>query len=535
MKNIYCILLFTAFILNACYDDKGNYNYKDINEIEISFEDDAFYTKTFGEVLELNPILNFDLSQEGDRYTYLWKLNDETREGWDQPTLKWEIDEVVDRGKISLEITDHKYGVSYLGYATLSVVGIYENARSWMILSEVGGKSQLSYFNMLEYDSEVDTIISSRITLDVYGMSNDGAELGSGPIALQEHFREGVDWNENIVGNVCVFQESGAVDLSGVDFTKEIDMAEAFDGGTYPAGVILGPGTFMDWVDIVTDQEGRLYSRLKSVSTVYNTDYFLHIPLSCTGETEPLRNCTVIPGYYRSNRTGYNFVYDGENKRLLYVTNGGTNWESDLQGAGRVTALPACGENDDIDKIIPLNDMKGYELLKATMFGFGYPNYGVALLLKEEATGKIFLQRVKITGSNAKPRILEIFKDEVIGLPGIPTVSALPLNGPEYMFFAVDKNVYCLDLNNITKPVTLYKSFDANVVAMNAESETYSCAHMAVGLENGEFYILMIYGAKNLSEEEKVIYPKHGAAYPAEERMGRIVDIKYKQLNHWNY
>ena len=145
------------------------------------------------------------------------------------------------------------------------------------------------------------------------------------------------------------------------------------------------------------------------------------------------------------------------------------------------------------------------------------------------------MQRFKITGSNAKPRILEIFKDEVICLPGIPTVSALPLNGPEYMFFAVDKNVYCLDLNNITKPVTLYKSFDANVVAMNAESETYSCAHMAVGLENGEFYILMIYGAKNLSEEEKVIYPKHGAAYPAEERMGRIVDIKYKQLNHWNY
>ena len=45
MKNIYCILLFTAFILNACYDDKGNYNYKDINEIEISFEDNASIQK----------------------------------------------------------------------------------------------------------------------------------------------------------------------------------------------------------------------------------------------------------------------------------------------------------------------------------------------------------------------------------------------------------------------------------------------------------------------------------------------------------
>ena len=85
---------------------------------------------------------------------------------------------------------------------------------------------------------------------------------------------------------------------------------------------------------------------------------------------------------------------------------------------------------------------------------------------------------------------MEIFKDEVIGLPGIPTVSALPLNGPEYMFFAVDKNVYCLDLNNITKPVTLYKSFDANVVAMNAESETYSvCSH---GGQVGKWRVLYI-------------------------------------------
>ena len=65
MKNIYCILLFTAFILNACYDDKGNYNYKDINEIEISFEDNASYTKTFGEVLELTPILKMCIRDRG--------------------------------------------------------------------------------------------------------------------------------------------------------------------------------------------------------------------------------------------------------------------------------------------------------------------------------------------------------------------------------------------------------------------------------------------------------------------------------------
>ena len=537
MKKIYSIfLLFSVVFLTACYDDKGNYDYKDINEIKISFDGEGFLSKTFGEVLELKPTFNIDLSQNPDRYTYLWKLNDETREGWDQPTFKWKIDEVVQHGNISLEVTDKQTGVVYMERVTLEVVGVYENRCSWMILSDVGGKSQLSYFNTLEYDENADTIIASLLILDVYGIANNGAELGSGPIALQEHFREKIEWSENIVGNICVFQESGAVDLSGVSFEKEIDMVEAFDGGVYPKeGIVLHPGTFMDWVDVVTDQEGQLYSRLKVTSTVYNSDYFLHTPLCCEGESEPLRNCTVIHGYYRSNRTGYNFIYDGENKRLLYVTNGGTNWDSELLGAGRISKLPACGENDDINAIIPLDNMKGYELLKATMFGFGYPNYGVALLLKEEATDKIFLERVKFKGSGGNPTIVEICKDEVMGLPGIPTVSTMPLSGPEYMFFAVGKDVYYMDFNNTQNPVVLYKSFNANIVAMNAESATYYGAHMAVGLENGEFYVLFIYGAKNLSEEEKVLYPKNGMAYPEEERMGRIVDIQYKQLDHWNY
>ena len=214
MKKIYSIsLLFSVVFLTACYDDKGNYDYKDINEIKISFDGEGFLSKTFGEVLELKPTFNIDLSQNPDRYTYLWKLNDETREGWDQPTFKWKIDEVVQHGNISLEVTDKQTGVVYMERVTLEVVGVYENRCSWMILSDVGGKSQLSYFNTLEYDENADTIIASRLILDVYGIANNGAELGSGPIALQEHFREKIEWSENIVGNICVFQESGAVDL----------------------------------------------------------------------------------------------------------------------------------------------------------------------------------------------------------------------------------------------------------------------------------------------------------------------------------
>lgn len=80
---------------------------------------------------------------------------------------------------------------------------------------------------------------------------------------------------ETIIGNVCVFQESGAVDLSGESFEKQIDMVESFDGGVYPAGAIIYPGTFMDRVDVLADQKGQLYSRFRAVATVYNSEYFL--------------------------------------------------------------------------------------------------------------------------------------------------------------------------------------------------------------------------------------------------------------------
>lgn len=90
-----------------------------------------------------------------------------------------------------------------------------------------------------------------------------------------------------------------------------------------------------------------------------------------------------------------------------------------------------------------------------------------------------------------------------------------------------------MDLNNIGDPVEPYKSFNAKITAMNAESP--SNAHMAVGLENGEFYILQIWNAKNTPEEKRIIYPVGEGAYPADNKVGRIVDIQYKQLDHWNY
>lgn len=520
MKYVYVIFL--AILSVSCFEDKGNYDYDNIYELNVSFEK-GMYSVTFGDTLRISADLGRTVAPDTSRYSYTWKIGDKVRPEWTTRHLEWYVDELIKNSDVTLEVKDNQTGVVYSTQARLNVIGIYENTYSWMILSDNGGKSQLSYFSSLEFDEEKEEFVKTKFYPDVYTSVNDG-ELGTGPIALQEHYREGVNWSETIIGNVCVFQESGAVDLNGESFEKEIAMKDAFDG--YPEGVVLQPGTFMDWVDVLPDQNGQLYSRVKSVTTVYNSEYFLNIPLKCTGENETLEKCKVAYGYYRSNRTGYNFVYDGGNKRMLFVANGGCDWDSDIAGAGKIEALPAKGPNDNKDEIIPLDDMSGYEVLDMMMFGYGYPYYGLLISLREESTNQIYLQFVKVEGSSGQPEIVEIKRYKVSGLPAVPQVTTMPLSKPEYVFFAVGQDVYYFSIDNPMDPVVLYKHFELPVTELNAETEFG--IHMAAGLENGEFYLLNINGAKNITEEKRIVYQ-------SDVKVGRIVDIQYKSMDHWNY
>ena len=65
MKIIYITFLFlVTFNFICCYDDKGNYEYKQINDIEISFPDYNF-EQVIGETFKLYPVRG--ISRTGKR------------------------------------------------------------------------------------------------------------------------------------------------------------------------------------------------------------------------------------------------------------------------------------------------------------------------------------------------------------------------------------------------------------------------------------------------------------------------------------
>lgn len=534
--NIAC-LIFSVLMASGCYKDKGNYDYTDIKRVEIQFDKISSYTITQGDVLEVNPIYPDFVLANPDNYEFTWYLNDETRPEWNTMNFKWQINDLMERGNLVIEVRDKSTDVKYMNRAMVTVNGVYTNYYSWMILSDDGGKSKLSFLSvngLLDPDSADQPQGSDQYYYDGERFITNvyNGDLGSGPIALQEHWREGIDYSETVIGNVCVFQKSGAVDLEGTGFTKEIDMVDAFVGQKYPASnTVLYPGSFIQYADVVCDQDGKLYSRLKLSDNVYNSEYFLQSPLKVRGEEEVLENCRVCRGYYTSNRFGYQVVYDGKNKRFLYFQDGGSSWDTPAEGASAIVPVKVDSKLY-LEDVVHLDNHNGYELLhlcQSAATGAGWNSYyGFYEVLREEATDKLFLQQFILTkkyGADS-PDIQSITKKEIKGLPGIPSVMAFPTYNPtEYAFFAIGKKLYMVDLVNMSD-AELYYEFDSDITAMDYGSS--SNIHLAVGLEDGSFFVLGANAAKNIKDEHKLVYK-------APEKVGKIVDIKYKNNSMWNY
>lgn len=525
MKNrsIIFLLVLTTFFA-SCYEDKGNYDYKDIQKLEIKFEK-IVLNATIDEVVEIEPLLNIDIDETSPNHQFTWYVNGETRPEWNKRKFTWSVDRVFINGNIKLEIKDKRNDMIYMNQVKTNVAGIYENDYSWMILSDDNGKSLLSFLSVLETDDETGSnqlhIKKSRFIKDVYVEHNEGS-LGTGPIGVQERCVNAY----YTFGNIVVFQESGAVDLNGTTFKKELDFNQSFLGGQYPIGIdYLNPGTFMQRVDVVTDQEGKLYSRIKASEKVFHSEYFLHTPLSVIGETEQLSQCRVVMGFSASNRYGVNIIYDGKNKRMLAISDVGRG-KYELEGAGKIEKLPAAHEGANLSQIVPLNDMKGYELLGIEVHGMKYSSffrYGYYMILKGD-DGKIYLQdfitTTKKANSNGALEVLDVVRHEITGLPGVPTSFGFPIYSDEmaYIYFAVGKELYYLELANILNGAKLYYTFDSPISAMSNGSD--GNAHLAVGLEDGSFFVMGAYQAK-LETENKVLYE-------STEKVGKIVNLRYK-------
>lgn len=251
--------------------------------------------------------------------------------------------------------------------------------------------------------------------------------------------------------------------------------------------------------------------------------------MKVSGEKEALEQCIVCRGFYARNRIGNQVVYDGKNKRLLYLKDGSDDYYAPTEGAARIVPIEVSKDLEAGD-VVKLGDHSGYDLLhisECAATGKGSGNYGFFEVLKNIENNKTYIQKFVVSKDYySEPVIATIEKFEITGLPDTPVVCAFPTYRPtEYAFFAVGQDLYMVDLVN-KSGAELYYHFNSKITAMDYGSG--GNVHLAVGLEDGSFFVLGAVGAKNIKDEHKLIYQ-------SPEKVGKIVDIKFKNNSMWNY
>lgn len=530
-------IIFTGwllFLFISCFEDKGNYDYIDIPEIVIT--EFLYQEKTLGDTVRIEPVFNIDIPEDASYITYKWIVAGETRPNdpnWNSRNFLWVADKLIPEGKIVLEVKDERLGVVYTQYSTIKISGEFDSDFSWVILSEREDKSaQLSFFKTLdgEYSSDYSEFFIKKFKVyeNLYSSVNEGTTLGQGPLSLREHFNEGEGED---IGNYWIFTESGAVDCYGESFVKDIDISQTFRGGL-PTGMIIQDGVFMHWVDVIYDQYGHIYTRIKADEELFNSDYFLQEPVSYKGAV--LEQCYTVLGRYTLWGGRFVLVVDEKKSRLLIVLDGETQgfYDDPLNSAGEVVEMPTIVPNAP-KGYVPLHDFSDYELIDIKYVKIGRA-LGYVVLFKDKSSGKLILQEFKLKADRDEVTgnfvlISDIKVHDMSGLPGEPSLFvATPNAETKYVFFAIDKELWCYDRE--TSHFMKYKDFDAKITAMEGESD-FRNKHIAVGLENGEFFIMNAVNAKNQPENKRVI-----CELPIEVRLGKIVKISYKigSKSSWN-
>ncbi len=158
MKKIFCFLT-VLFALAACVDDKGNYDYTDINEVEVVLPE--LYRRVYQEdqVVRVEPELTQTMADNMENLEFSWKYstmsygqarNQEEPVSTD-PWVDLEIheDDRVFNHYFWLEILDKTTGITYPFTTRVQVVSPFVN--TWAILHDGDGSGTTAKLGAVEY------------------------------------------------------------------------------------------------------------------------------------------------------------------------------------------------------------------------------------------------------------------------------------------------------------------------------------------------------------------------------------------------
>lgn len=162
----YILLCLSFFSIVSCYDDLGNYNYKEINEIKVVGGIEKEYSAyTMVSTLKINPKLSFTQdSLPVDRFEYTWYAGstDFNKAKLIKLSNSLNLDYFIKLPKdsyiLELRVKDKETNVEWSTQTNLSVTTLFTNG--WLMLGEKDGYVAL---DMVSIPGGGDTIVTTDL------------------------------------------------------------------------------------------------------------------------------------------------------------------------------------------------------------------------------------------------------------------------------------------------------------------------------------------------------------------------------------
>ena len=266
MKRIllYTVLFLLLCCISSCLDDKNDFNYRQINELNGSIENmNGWYTVSVEEDLYLKPTFKFTIDSIHPDVSYEWYLDGELL---DVKTPDYTFNAAkTGKYEVTYSVVDNKTGVKFSKSAEITVRSPY--LVGWLILSEKDGKSALSFIKMRtvkrdDIDAEGNPV--ERDSIIFYDVEKYfRPDLGTEPKGLMEHIGVEYDFgfSDAVYDEIVVMQgKDNWVELNGNTMEHEVYTKEEF-GNDLPENFEPVEAAMTFSSKLIRDKNGFIYLR----------------------------------------------------------------------------------------------------------------------------------------------------------------------------------------------------------------------------------------------------------------------------------
>lgn len=201
-KIMILILLAWGTVLLSCYDDKGNYDYHPINELEISGIENEYIRVKWDTLKIPAPIITYTQA-EMTGLKYCWEIDG--KKVSQNPSLEYIISNRAERDyKCRLTVSDTVLNVDY--YKTFKLKVFTPYSEGLMVLTQYDDRPMVSFLGVIDG-------VEKNFKIGVYEAENN-EKLEGKPLGIEQpdiQFYKGV---------VCIHTSIGTYTLDPVQFKK---------------------------------------------------------------------------------------------------------------------------------------------------------------------------------------------------------------------------------------------------------------------------------------------------------------------------